>query len=289
MDRASAPVIGDVFAPSARGAAAGTGPVGDDGGVTDSVPSSESSPAGSSTADALATGGPAGGVPAAGVPAANAVATGGPAGGVPAANAVATGGPAGDASAGDALAGDALAGDALAGDALAGGVPVQRSRVGRDMLLSLAVLVIPVLILVAVYETVFSGAAPIAVDPSDTWATARHSATFQVLQPQGLPPKWTVTSATFASGTVRVGYVTPSGTGLQLVETASPADTFLPAELGADARPGNLVPIGEREWRAYPSVGSGNRALVLVDDGRTVLVIGSARDEDLRTFAGTLR
>src|SRR5690348_16206686 len=135
------------------------------------------------------------------------------------------------------------------------------------MLLSLAVLLVPVGILFGVYVTFFSGSAPIAVDPSDTWAAARHSATFTVLQPQGLPAKWTVTSATFASGTLRVGYVTPSGGGLQLVETAAPVDQFLPAELGDSARPGNFVTIDGRQWRAYPSVRSGDRALVLVDDG----------------------
>jgi hypothetical protein len=156
------------------------------------------------------------------------------------------------------------------------------------MLLSLAVLLIPVLVLFAVYETVFSGAAPIAVDPSDTWTTARHSATFTVLQPRGLPAKWTVTSARFASGTVRVGYVTPSGTGLQLVESAAPVDQFLPAELGDTARPGNFVTIGDRQWRSYPLVRSDNRALVLVDDGRAVVVIGSASDTDLRAFAAAL-
>ena len=156
------------------------------------------------------------------------------------------------------------------------------------MLLSLAVLLVPVGILFGLYVTVFSGSAPIRVDPSDTWAAAQRDAGFTVLQPQGLPAKWTVTSATFATGTVRVGYVTPSGSGLQLVETGAPADQFLPAELGQDARPGNLVTIGGRQWRAYPSVRSGDRALVLVDDGRIVVVIGSANDDDLRTLAGAL-
>ena len=157
------------------------------------------------------------------------------------------------------------------------------------MLLSLAVLLVPILILFIGYETVFSGSAPIPVDPSDAWSAARHAATFPVVQPQGLPARWTVTSAAYGSGTLRVGYVTPAGTGLQLVETAAPVDQFLPAELGTDARPGNLVTIGGRQWRAYPSVRSGNRALVLVDDGRLVVVVGSANDDDLRTIAAALR
>src|SRR5436305_10731322 len=162
-----------------------------------------------------------------------------------------------------------------------GGVtePIAPGRSGRpacDMLLSLAVLLVPVVILFVVYETAFAGSAPIAVDPSDTWSAARHAGTFPVAQPQGLPARWAVTSAAYGSGTLRVGYVTPARTGLQLVETAAPVDQFLPAELGADARPGNLRTIGGRQWRAYPSVRAGDRALVLVDDGRLVVVVGSA-------------
>jgi hypothetical protein len=157
------------------------------------------------------------------------------------------------------------------------------------MALSLAVLLIPVFVLVGVYKVVFSSDAPIAVNATDTWATARHSAHFTVLEPTGLPAKWTVISATFGDGTLRVGYVTPSGTGVQLVESEQAVDQLLPAELGADARPGNLVSIADRQWRLYPSARNGNRALVLVDAGRTVVVIGSATEDELRTFAATLR
>ncbi|OLB64667.1 MAG: hypothetical protein AUI10_10105 [Actinobacteria bacterium 13_2_20CM_2_72_6] len=157
------------------------------------------------------------------------------------------------------------------------------------MALSLAVLLIPVFVLVVLYKTVFSGDAPIPVKAGDTWATARHDARFTVLEPQGLPGKWTVLSARYAGGTLRVGYVTPSGTGIQLVESDQAVDQLLPAELGADARPGNLVPIGDRQWRAYPVARNGDRALVLADQGRTVVVIGPASDDELRTFAATLR
>src|SRR5438309_3290027 len=84
--------------------------------------------------------------------------------------------------------------------------PVRAKRPGRDMALSLAVLLIPVFLLVGLYKVVFSGDAPIPVTAGDTWASARHDAHFPVLEPQGLPAKWTVISATFTGGTLRVGY-----------------------------------------------------------------------------------
>ncbi len=169
--------------------------------------------------------------------------------------------------------------------------PVKEARSGRparDMLLSMAVLLIPIFVLLGLYRVVFSGDAPIALDASQTWAAARHSASFQVLAPDGLPKGWTVISATYGGGTLRVGYVTPAGTGLQLVESDQPLDTLGPAELGTGVKPGNLVTLGDRTWREYPALTPG-RALVLVDAGRTVLVVGPASPADLRTFAASLR
>ena len=162
-------------------------------------------------------------------------------------------------------------------------------RPARDMLLSMAVLLIPIFLLVGAYRYFYSGDAPVAVDASQTWATARHSAPYPVLAPDGLAKGWTVISATYAGGTLRVGYVSPGGGGLQLVESDRTGDVLLPAELGTDARPGNLVTIDGRAWRAYPVVHGGGRALVLVDQGRTVVVVGTATDSDLRALAGSLR
>ncbi len=167
--------------------------------------------------------------------------------------------------------------------------PARSGRSARDMALSLAVLLVPVFVLLIVYRLVFSGDAPIAVNAADTWATARHSAHFTVLEPVGLPAKWTVISATFGAGTLRVGYVTAAGAGIQLVESDQAVDQLLPAELGTGARPGDLVTIGDRQWRAYPVAQNGNPALVLAEAGRTTIVIGTASDADLRTFAAALR
>jgi hypothetical protein len=157
------------------------------------------------------------------------------------------------------------------------------------MLLSLAVLVVPIFVLLLGYRYLFAGDAPISVDATQTWAAARHSAHFTVLAPDGLPKGWTVASAMFRDGTLRVGYVTPAGTGLQLVESDRALDVLGPAELGTEARAGSLVSLNGQPWRAYQQVRGGGQALVLADAGRTVLVVGSASPADLRTFATALR
>jgi hypothetical protein len=155
--------------------------------------------------------------------------------------------------------------------------PARSGRSARDMALSMAVLIIPIFLLL--------GAA-------QTYATARHSASFPVLEPGGLPGGWTAISATFGKvddgSTLRVSYVPPAKTGLQLVESDRPVNALLPDELGGAAQPGNLETVGGRQWRTYPVAGDGGRALVLAEDGRTTIITGTASAADLRTFAATL-
>jgi hypothetical protein len=86
-----------------------------------------------------------------------------------------------------------------------------------------------------------------------------------------------------------VGYLPGSANGLQLIESDEPVDSLLPAELGGGARPGELSTINGRQWRAYPVARDGDRALVLAEDGRTTIVIGTATDADLRLLASSLR
>ncbi|WP_203916383.1 DUF4245 domain-containing protein [Rugosimonospora africana] len=165
-------------------------------------------------------------------------------------------------------------------------------RSARDMALSIAVLIIPIFLLLGVYRVFFAGDDPIAVDSSQTYATAKHDAPFQVLEPTGGPAGWPSISATVGKVTdgwvLRVSYVPPAKTGLQLVESSRPVNALLADELGSTARPGALESIGGRPWRSYPSVHTGARALVLVDNGRTTIVTGTASDSDLRAFAASL-
>jgi hypothetical protein len=166
------------------------------------------------------------------------------------------------------------------------------SRSAKDMALSMAVLLVPVFLLLVGYRVFFAGDAPIAVDAAQTYATARHSAHFAILEPRDLPPGWTPIASKFgavADGSVlRVSYVTPGSTGVQLVESDRPVDSLLPDELGADAQPGNLTDIAGTQWRVYPAVKGGGRALVLAGDGYTTILSGTATDGDMRTIAAAL-
>jgi hypothetical protein len=173
--------------------------------------------------------------------------------------------------------------------------PAARGRAGRsprDMALSMGVLLVPILVLLGVYNFLYNGDHPRAIDPSGTIASARHSAAFPVLAPEALPSGWTVVSSVYqklADGsTLRLGYVTPGRAGLQVIESDRPVNTLLPAELGGNAQPGDLVEVGDGRWRDYPEARDGSRALVLAENGRTVIVIGNGSADDLRILASSL-
>lgn len=170
---------------------------------------------------------------------------------------------------------------------------VRTGRPVRDMALSMAVLLVPVLVLLGAYNFLFNGNHPRAIDPSGTLADARRAASFTVLAPGSLPSGWTVVSSSFqrvSDGSVlRLGYVAPGKGALQLIESDRPVNSLLPDELGADAQPGDLVPINDQRWRTYPVARDAAQALVLADNGRTVIIMGTGPEANLRVLAGSLR
>ncbi|HET8684110.1 MAG TPA: DUF4245 domain-containing protein [Micromonosporaceae bacterium] len=165
---------------------------------------------------------------------------------------------------------------------------VRSSRTPRDMALSLIVLLVPVLLLVGAYRVLQDGDQPIMADVSPAVAQAR-SAGLVGQAPPGLPPDWRATSARFRRGadgsTLRIGYVTPSGGGLQLVRSDAPTDELLARELGDAPRITGTVTVGGDTWQRYVT-GPGGVALVCTGTDGTALVIGRATDAELTALAG---
>jgi uncharacterized protein DUF4245 len=165
-------------------------------------------------------------------------------------------------------------------------------RSPRDMIMSLAVLIVPIALLLIFYRVVLSGDAPVTVDPSSTIQEAQRAAAFTVAVPQGLNGDWHVISATFnrqANGaTLRLGYVDPDDDSVQLVESSVPPDALLPTELGDSAKAlGNFrTPAGV--WRVYDGR-PGETAIVLADQTRTIVVVGRTDVKNLQDLATALR
>ncbi|WP_091348385.1 DUF4245 domain-containing protein [Micromonospora rhizosphaerae] len=168
----------------------------------------------------------------------------------------------------------------------------QRSeRSPKDMALSLLVLLVPIALLLAFYRGVLGGDQPSTVDPTPAVEQARAANAFPVSQPNGLGSDWRTVSAHYQAqdggSTLRIGYLTPEGRGVQLVQSNLPADRLLPAELSGGQPQGPADLAGE-SWQRYTARGN-EQALVLLEPSRTVIVVGDARERELRQLAGALR
>ena len=160
------------------------------------------------------------------------------------------------------------------------------SRTPWDMAKAELVLLVPIMVLFGVYVFFFGGSNVITIDPGPSFADARASAHFTVLQPAGLSSGWKPISSQYAVGTpstLRVGYITPNGSGIQLIESDTPAATVIAAEVGAIGSVVRSVTIGGRTW------GVVDHAMIDTESGRTVIISGQAPQAELTSFAGSLR
>ncbi|MER5333127.1 DUF4245 domain-containing protein [Micromonospora sp. NPDC002717] len=165
-------------------------------------------------------------------------------------------------------------------------------RSPKDMALSLLVLLIPIALLLAFYRGFLGGDQPVTVDPAPAVESARAANAFPVSEPVELGDGWRTVNATFQNveggATLRLGYLTPEGRGAQLVQSNVPPERLLPAELTAEGQPQGQTDLGGRTWQRY-TARANEQAMVLLEPNRTVIVVGDARDNELRHLAGTIR
>jgi len=159
------------------------------------------------------------------------------------------------------------------------------------MALSLLVLVIPVLLIVVTYRFLHNGDQPVVVDPGPAIEEATAANRFPVAVPAGLDAGWRPVSAVFRTGedgaTLRLGYLSPTGAGLQVVESDAPSGGLVARELGTDARDRGSDRVDGHEWRRY-TARKGENALVLAESGRTIVIVGDAPLDQVRTLAASV-
>ncbi|WP_084557965.1 DUF4245 domain-containing protein [Couchioplanes caeruleus] len=160
----------------------------------------------------------------------------------------------------------------------------------RDMVMSLAVLLVPIALLLIFYRLVLDGDKPISVDAEPTLQQARAAKVFPVSEPR-LGADWHVQTATFkqeqGGATLRLGYADPDGEPLQLVESSVATATLIPAELGKEPEAVGTYRAGARTWQRYDAR-PGENALVLLEKGRTIIVVGKAESANLEKLASSL-
>lgn len=165
------------------------------------------------------------------------------------------------------------------------------SRRPRDLVLSLGVLLAVVALMIGTYRLLHHGDEPVVVDVAPAIAQARTAGDFPVAVPAGLPDGWRTVSARYQPGDgqaiLRIGYLSPAGAGFQVIESDRPADALLAAELTTGARPLGEERLGRLSWQHYLGR-PGERALVLLEPDRTLLVIGAGSPAELIELASAL-
>lgn len=162
------------------------------------------------------------------------------------------------------------------------------ARGPRDLVFAMVVLLVPVFGLLGLYRLLGNEDPPV-YDAASAYDAARSARTFEVLEPSGLPKGYYVQSATFRLGVLRIGMQTPDEGGLQIMQTDQPADRFVPAQLGSGARPSTgEVEVNGRRWQRYAGGREGERALILLEPTRTVIVLGRAKEDQLRRVVEAL-
>jgi hypothetical protein len=139
--------------------------------------------------------------------------------------------------------------------------------------------------------TVDPNTAPTA-DASGTFERAARSVTFPVRAPE-TPKGWRANSAATSSVgagaeanvVVRVGWVTPGGTYLQLSQSGGTRADVLAKETGrVDTPSSGEVDVAGVTWTTYPARRD-EQAWVTDLDGALVLITGSGSDAEFRTLA----
>lgn len=120
---------------------------------------------------------------------------------------------------------------------------------------------------------------------------AQQGVDYVLAGPDPLPPGWRVTSARTdrveAATTWHLGMVTASDAYAAVEQTDGPRKDLVEVHAGGAAAAGSTT-IGGRTWQRLSGGDPEPRALVLVADGLTTLVVGNASWAELRELAASL-
>ena len=133
------------------------------------------------------------------------------------------------------------------------------------------------------------------IDPSGSLRVAGFRADYPLLVPSGLATGYRPTSVHTDAGdavegepvTVQIGYVTPSGRYAGFLVTDDPGAEPLEAVLEGATADGEVDIDGEVWTRSVTE--RGETALTRTEDGVTLLVTGSAGDDELRAVADAVQ
>jgi hypothetical protein len=172
----------------------------------------------------------------------------------------------------------------------------------RDMILSMALIVVPILVVIWLMPSNTPKSPVSAVSAGDyqamlTAARSSGALPFTALGPTGLPATWQLTSDEYepAGDTAadwHLGYITPGGKYAEFEQTTESIAEFL-GDQGSNAAQAGTVTVSGAAWKQY----SGTAPVALTTllfresaDGKSLEVVaGSAPLAQLETLAASLQ
>lgn len=170
----------------------------------------------------------------------------------------------------------------------------------RDLAISLAVLIIPILVIVWVFTRTPDAPTVSVIDWQPVAAQAKGEAAFPIVGPRAVPESWRATRARWtpvgqtgidgqpvAGDTWQLGFLDDTETYLALDQSNAPAKPFI-ARVTRQGGTDGTSRIGDETWVRYVSDDERTRSLVLVGKGSTLIVSGDLSYERLDSFAQTV-
>ncbi|MDO4783634.1 MAG: DUF4245 domain-containing protein [Propionibacteriaceae bacterium] len=170
----------------------------------------------------------------------------------------------------------------------------------RDMFWSMAVLLIPVLVIIAIYARP-GDETPQRIDYLPVLTRAQQESPYPVLAPRNLPETWTPTRARWAKAgeawldgkpaagnSWQLGFIDPEGIYIAVQQRDGAAIAAFVAQLTRDGSPGETVTLGGREWQRYISADGRTRSLVHTGPRMSAIVAGDTGFAQLDSFAEIL-
>jgi len=161
-----------------------------------------------------------------------------------------------------------------------GAAEARRIRRPRDMALSLAVLLVPIILAILVGRFLYGDSTTATADPSLALSGAARASMSPPPHAAAVPDGWKLVSALYRDGVLRLGYLTAADKGVQLIQGSGDPDALIRAELTGTGRELGQVNIGSATWHRW-SGRSDESALVRRDDTTTVIVVGAVDEQDL--------
>ncbi len=176
----------------------------------------------------------------------------------------------------------------------------KRPSTSADLIRSLAVIVIPLVIITILFTNTGRDHPVTTVDWQPVLATARREAPFKVLAPTNLPPDWRATRVDWVKqgdpylngqpsprNLWQLGFLTPDNVFIDLSQGDAQGPDLIDQQTRKGSPDGDST-IGGQTWTRMVSSDGRTRSLVAQVPSVTTIVAGDLPYEALEAYASTL-